>query len=92
MTEKELGKIAGAKFGLYGRNDDILCLNLDFTGQGWSTGTVVWNTDGGMLIKKILMDAKAKHVGDLVGKPVEVTFSSSSSGVLTDWRILTEVL
>ncbi len=42
-------------------------------------------------IAKWLRQAKVSKVEDLKGIPVEVTFSSSS-GPLTEWRILEEVL
>ena len=40
-------------------------------------------------LEKILKDAKVRSVGDLVGKPVEVTIVNSA---LESWRILTEVI
>lgn len=40
-------------------------------------------------INKILNDAKACHVSELIGKPVEVT---TENGRFKDFRILTEVL
>lgn len=40
-------------------------------------------------LSDILAAAKVKHVGQLVGKPVEVTFEKMT---IQSWRILTEVL
>lgn len=40
-------------------------------------------------VKKVLSDAKAAHISDLIGKPVEV---SSKDNRLESWRILTEVV
>jgi hypothetical protein len=40
-------------------------------------------------LNEILRLAKKKHVGQLVGVPVEVT---SQGGLLKSWRVLTEVL
>lgn len=38
---------------------------------------------------KILIDAKCRHLGELVGKPVEVT---TVGGSLDSWRVLTEAV
>ncbi len=42
-----------------------------------------------MYIGQLLSDAKVRDVSELVGKPVEATFDGN---LLTDWRILKEVL
>ena len=42
-----------------------------------------------MRINKLLTDAKAQNVAQLVGKPIEATFDGQ---ILKSWRILTEVL
>lgn len=40
-------------------------------------------------IARLLVSAKVKHVGQLVGVPVEVTFHGTT---LDSWRVLSEVL
>jgi hypothetical protein len=41
------------------------------------------------LLNQTLLDAKKRHVAELVGTPVEITFEDR---VLKSWRVLTEVL
>jgi len=49
------------------------------------------DTLGGVVMRlaKILDQAKKRHVGELVGVPVEVTFEGNA---LKSWRVLTEVI
>lgn len=85
----ELGKILDAKFGFGGGGaDDRLGLTLQLSFGGYETQVFVENADQ---IRKRLTDAKATHIGQLVGKPIVV---EESEGIVYDgdWRILTEVL
>jgi len=45
--------------------------------------------DAVRLLVSTLTDAKKKHVGELVGVPVEVTFEGN---MLKEWRVLTELI
>ncbi|MBW2595117.1 MAG: hypothetical protein JRC93_03945 [Deltaproteobacteria bacterium] len=40
-------------------------------------------------LNQLLIDAKKQHVNELVGVPVEIVFND---GMLSSWRILTEVV
>lgn len=112
MTEKYLGKIESAKFGVGGYDEACIGLSIglvfdggthcgDFRGA-WRTDIKVtdhtkWTEadrsksfdDVVRFIDKILRESKKRHVGELVGVPVEVTCEGMT---MQSWRILTEVI
>lgn len=50
--------------------------------------------DTQLRLEQVLRDAKVRHLHELIGKPVEITFEGDGGwgGKLQSWRILTEVL
>lgn len=88
IIRKELGKITSVEFELHD-HVGALGLILAFQGRGWGTFTFIPISKPGDWLRDLLLEAGIYKLTDLNNKPVEVTFTD---GVLTDWRILIEVL
>lgn len=102
MTTKELGKITFAEFGTVRDYPFLIGLQLGFRMDGgkytvnispeckWKEmnreATIIKSIEE---VNRILEDAKANYVSELLNKPVEVTMEDNT---FKDFRILTEVL
>lgn len=108
MIETKLGKITKAEFGRIHDRPSFFGLIIGFGGESWGVGCIThtsnmsdsctWRqpktrseyiTDIMYFVYKLLETADVNNVSELKGIPVEVTLDS---GVLKDFRILTEVL
>jgi hypothetical protein len=101
--EKKLGKIELVTFGHGGYQHCMLGLYVNLSFEGWDAELIEhtehskWSEkdrskeyDKTMrFLSKLLKEAKVDSVDRLKGKPVEVTFDGN---LLSEWRILTEVL
>jgi len=88
----QLGRIERCALIKGGYRDTMLGIGFTLSGPGWGVQDF-WALAAAPLGERLesLMDAcGVKELGDLVGKPVEI--SLDADGRLTSWRILTEVL
>ena len=101
-TEKKIGKIISARFGLGGYDDAMIGISFslgndswgvqDFWGQ-WADNSehIICNKAAAMSLTALFKDAKKGTLDELAGIPVEVTFDGPGGKLLT-WRVLTEVI
>lgn len=87
MDEQWLGKIVRCDIGGIDGVGSPVAWNLAFRGQSCGVGDT--KPCDVAEIRPVLDAAKVANLHDLIGKPVEVTIKG---GVLSSWRILTEVL
>lgn len=102
---KHLGKITSAEFGTHRDRPFLMGLMLEFSFDGSVIGTSYMTNmgfgdyddkdikqfwfDTGVIIEKLIHDAGADYISELVDKPVEIELDGQT---FKDFRILTEVL
>lgn len=104
MTEKMLGKITHAEFGIDKDCPFLIGLQLEFSfgncivsdGKKYMLNIEMKSPEHAHTITKnfeslchLLNEAKIHYVSELIGKPVEITIEKNT---FKDFRILTEVL
>ena len=91
-NREELGWISAVRFG----TDDCghLGLHFSFSGHSFGVCSSIYSREPGFLekIEKLLEEARVNSVEKLTYKPVKMSFDGYGMALLTEWRLLTEVI